>query len=287
MISTPGDVPASLARLHAAGLVHRWNDLVTATHAACHFHEITQSLDSTAEGEHHHDNAVLESPDRTRQRRPGPTLRAGDSGRRSTPGSASRRPDITDALDRLDAAGPHRTPRRTVHRLRGRHVPRPHTDALTRSAATVCVLTRSRSVVGCTCSHVSGQASLPASPLTLGMVAKALCEFSSPATARLRPVRRAAPSEMISSPDGWSPPPSCYPSPRSRCAMWRGWSAIVSRPTLHGRSGATTGFRRRSFEARGVDDDGCWCCLWLVPPESLSGCRWRISGCGTPFGGLF
>ena len=26
-------------------------------------------------------------------------------------------------------------------------------------------------------------------------------------------------------------------------------------------------------DANGVDDDGCWCRLWLVPPESLNGCR--------------
>jgi len=33
-ISTPGHVPASLKRLRTAGLIHRWNDLVTASRAA-------------------------------------------------------------------------------------------------------------------------------------------------------------------------------------------------------------------------------------------------------------
>ena len=53
MISTPGHVPASLKRLRTAGLIHRWNDLATASHAAVYFHEITQSIDPAAEGEHH------------------------------------------------------------------------------------------------------------------------------------------------------------------------------------------------------------------------------------------
>ena len=61
-ISTPGNVPASLKRLRIAGLVHRWNDLATASQPAVRFHEITQSpKDPASERERHWDKAVLES----------------------------------------------------------------------------------------------------------------------------------------------------------------------------------------------------------------------------------
>ena len=60
-INTPGHVPASLKRLRTAGLIHRWNDLVTASRAAVRFHEITQSGDAASAEERHHDKAVLES----------------------------------------------------------------------------------------------------------------------------------------------------------------------------------------------------------------------------------
>ena len=61
-ISTPGNVPASLKRLRIAGLIHRWNDLATASHPAMRFHEITQSpKDSASKRERHWDKAVLES----------------------------------------------------------------------------------------------------------------------------------------------------------------------------------------------------------------------------------
>jgi hypothetical protein len=61
MVSTPGHVPASFKRLRVAGLIQRWNDLATASHAAVYFHEITQSIDRAAEHEHRYDSAVLES----------------------------------------------------------------------------------------------------------------------------------------------------------------------------------------------------------------------------------
>jgi hypothetical protein len=55
-ISTPGHVPASLKRLRTAGLIHRWNDLVTASRSAVRAHEITQSADDPASAdERHHD----------------------------------------------------------------------------------------------------------------------------------------------------------------------------------------------------------------------------------------
>ncbi len=61
IVSTPGHVPASLKRLRVAGLIHRWNDLATATHAAVYYHEITQSKDPNSRHEHVWDSAVLES----------------------------------------------------------------------------------------------------------------------------------------------------------------------------------------------------------------------------------
>jgi hypothetical protein len=61
IVSTPGHVPASLKRLRVAGLIHRWNDLATATHAAVYYHEITQSKDPDSRHEHVWDSAVLES----------------------------------------------------------------------------------------------------------------------------------------------------------------------------------------------------------------------------------
>jgi hypothetical protein len=103
-ISTPGDIPASLARLHAAGLIHRWSDLASAAHATVYFHEIAQSLDSTAEGEHHDDSAVLN----------GLIARANDGedplseqeiGKAFDAGKRKLKARIADALDRLDGAG--------------------------------------------------------------------------------------------------------------------------------------------------------------------------------------
>jgi hypothetical protein len=104
MISTPGDIPASLARLHAAGVIHRWSDLATATHAAVYFHEITQSLDSTAEGEHHDDSAVLNSLIAHANDDKGP-LSEQEIGRAFDAGKRRLKTRITDALDRLDGAG--------------------------------------------------------------------------------------------------------------------------------------------------------------------------------------
>ncbi len=102
-ISTPGHVPASLKRLRTVGLIHRWNDLVTASRSAVRFHEITQSGDSASAEERHHDKAVLESL----------LVRASDGqGPLSEEElweafSAKEQTQlvITDALDRLDAAG--------------------------------------------------------------------------------------------------------------------------------------------------------------------------------------
>lgn len=104
MISTPGDVTASLARLHTAGVIHRWSNLATATHAAVYFHEITQSLDSTAEGEHHDDSAVLNSLIARANDGEGPFSEQ-EIGKAFDAGKRKLKTRIADALDRLDGAG--------------------------------------------------------------------------------------------------------------------------------------------------------------------------------------
>ena len=43
--SFPGDVNDGLRRLRQSGLIHRWNDLATASRPAVCFHEITQGVD--------------------------------------------------------------------------------------------------------------------------------------------------------------------------------------------------------------------------------------------------
>lgn len=104
-ISTPGNVPASLKRLRIAGLVHRWNDLATASHPAVRFHGITQSpKDPASERERHWDKAVLESllvRDRDGQ---GPLS---EQDLRYAFGAKKKKQKlaITDALSRLDGAG--------------------------------------------------------------------------------------------------------------------------------------------------------------------------------------
>ncbi len=103
-INTPGHVPASLKRLRTAGLIHRWNDLVTASRAAVRFHEITQSGDAASAEERHHDKAVLESLLVRASDGQGP-LAEGDLWEAFGAKGAQQKLDITDALSRLDAAG--------------------------------------------------------------------------------------------------------------------------------------------------------------------------------------
>jgi hypothetical protein len=104
ILSTPGHVPASLKRLRIAGLVHRWNDLATASHAAVYYHEITQSADPAAEHERHWDSAVLESLIVRGSDGHGP-LTEQDLWEAFNAKDEKRRLNITDALDRLDGAG--------------------------------------------------------------------------------------------------------------------------------------------------------------------------------------
>ena len=59
-LSVPGDVRESL---RACKLIHRWNDLAVAAHAAVRFHEISQAVEKLPPGdreERHWEHAVLE-----------------------------------------------------------------------------------------------------------------------------------------------------------------------------------------------------------------------------------
>jgi hypothetical protein len=106
-LSIPGNVRESLRRLRACKLIHRWNDLAVATHAAVRFHEITQSADGLSAGdtsERHWDKAILE----------GLLARSADGeGPRTAPQTyeafgatkQKKRLQINDALDRLEGAG--------------------------------------------------------------------------------------------------------------------------------------------------------------------------------------
>lgn len=105
-LKVPGDVRESLRRLRACKLIQRWNDLAVAAHAAVRYCEITEggAENPNDADERHHEKAVLE----------GLLVRAADGeGPRTEEqifdahGARKRkqRLAITDALDRLDAAG--------------------------------------------------------------------------------------------------------------------------------------------------------------------------------------
>jgi hypothetical protein len=104
ILSTHGHVPASLKRLRTAGLIHRWNDLATASHAAVYYQEITQSTDPASEHEHHWDGAVLESLMVRGSDDQGP-LTEQDLWEAFNATDKKRKLNIADALDRLDGAG--------------------------------------------------------------------------------------------------------------------------------------------------------------------------------------
>lgn len=94
----------SLERLRRAGLLHRWDDLISATNAAVHFHDITQSRDLDSEHEWDIERRVLEA-----------LLTSSENGKkwlsekkvwrvlRAT--KRCHRVAITDALDSLDGTG--------------------------------------------------------------------------------------------------------------------------------------------------------------------------------------
>jgi hypothetical protein len=94
----------SLESLRRAGLVHRWEDFASATNAAVHFHDITQTRDSDSQHEWDIEHRVLDV-----------LLTASKDGKKWLPEKkvwrvlrARQRRDrlaINDALDRLDGAG--------------------------------------------------------------------------------------------------------------------------------------------------------------------------------------
>jgi hypothetical protein len=107
-LNVPGDVRESLRRLRACKLIHRWNDLAVAAHAAVRYHEISQAVEKDMtpgdREERHWEHAVLE----------GLIVRAVDGqGPRSLQQTyeafgatkRKRKLKIADALDRLEGAG--------------------------------------------------------------------------------------------------------------------------------------------------------------------------------------
>ena len=106
-VNIPGDVRDGLRRLRASKLIHRWNDLAVAAHAAVRFHEITQPADGLSPGdasERHWDKAVLEgllarSTDGEGPRTAQQTYEAFGATKQK------KRLQIDDALDRLEGAG--------------------------------------------------------------------------------------------------------------------------------------------------------------------------------------
>lgn len=58
--SLPGDVNDGLRRLRRSGLIHRWNDLATASRPAVRFHDITQGVDPESAHERRDDRTALE-----------------------------------------------------------------------------------------------------------------------------------------------------------------------------------------------------------------------------------
>lgn len=105
-LNVPGDVRESLRRLRSCKLIHRWNDLAVAAHAAVRYCEITHGdpANPNDADERHHDKAVLE----------GLLVRSAEGeGPRSeqqifdahAASKQRHRLAITDALDRLEGAG--------------------------------------------------------------------------------------------------------------------------------------------------------------------------------------
>jgi hypothetical protein len=106
-LSVPGDVRDSLRRLRTSRLIHRWNDLAVASHAAVRFHEINHGCDDPNPGEaeeRHWDHAVLEgllvrSADGEGPRTEQQTYEAFGATKQK------KRLKLADALDRLEGAG--------------------------------------------------------------------------------------------------------------------------------------------------------------------------------------
>jgi hypothetical protein len=93
-----------LDRLQRAGLVHRWNGMVSASHAAVRFEDATLSEEPGSECERRHENAVLGVLLETGASNENPMsekeIRDALCGR-----SVGHQLAIMDALTRLDGAG--------------------------------------------------------------------------------------------------------------------------------------------------------------------------------------
>jgi len=100
-ISTPGNVPDSLKRLHRDGLIHRWNDMATASYPAVYFYEITES---PPDQQYHDNKAVLERLLVRSRNGDGPLP---ERAIHQAFGAKKKRRKLraTDALDRLELAG--------------------------------------------------------------------------------------------------------------------------------------------------------------------------------------
>jgi hypothetical protein len=106
-LSVPGDVRDSLRRLRACKLIHRWNDLAVAAHAAVRFHEINHGDDDKSPGaveERHWDKAVLGGLLARSAEGEGP-LTEQQSYEVFGAKKRKQRLALADALNRLDAAG--------------------------------------------------------------------------------------------------------------------------------------------------------------------------------------
>ncbi len=106
-LSVPGNLRESLRRLRAGKLIHRWNDLAVATHAAVRFHEISQAVENLTPNdrdERHWEHAILDSLIARSTDGEGPrTLQQTYEAFGAT--KRKKQLNIADALDRLDGAG--------------------------------------------------------------------------------------------------------------------------------------------------------------------------------------
>jgi hypothetical protein len=105
-LNVPGDVRESLRRLRTCKLIHRWNDLAVAAHAAVRYIEITHggATNPNDADERHHDKAVLEGLLVRNADGKGP-LSEQQLFEAHGATKKKRRLAITDALDRLEGAG--------------------------------------------------------------------------------------------------------------------------------------------------------------------------------------
>lgn len=100
VVGVPGDVRDGLRRLRSSRLIHRWNDLATASRAAVVFHEITPGEDPDSAHERRDDRSVLELL-LARTSEDGPLTET----QVYEQSGEDKRLQITDALARLDGAG--------------------------------------------------------------------------------------------------------------------------------------------------------------------------------------